>query len=503
MPQFGRCLRALALVAVAVLMPHVSYVPDTIAAPGGGHSAHPRRPLEPLSEPGAHLGEKHVGEWNADHARAIEKERNELYGDVVTSPYNEKQASNKEFLNFRGRAKDVLSMRTWSSSAPGRKFFVSPSSDGKYIYVALSGLIMTRDAMVWSLFAVLDMPKTEWSVTNEIANGFSATPVQSMGFKSAPRGPTVLNSSSTSDVLRDSQISANVIFDEAFLNSPNLPAEFRTRDELLLAPARPPPPTYQAKRFSRENMPDKWFARISGCCLFGGIPPDGGSLDALKRAKFNREELHVINLFDNSDVTLGFTKIANRIGGLSIADPNKLSGDGRKKMERILSKARGQSVVIVGHVEGPGNNTFVTTDSKNTEIFRISIAELESMANEFDVSLLLLGCNTEVALKDTVGPHAGTLSTVHARRVVEQLTRALDTATDWEELLTSISAPDIPVVASKQLLSIGRTFTFNKARNSVKGEAEVYVEVKRPGTTIIAHFGTVWIRFKCTAFRIC
>lgn len=355
-------------------------------------------------------------------------------------------------------------------------FFVSVSPLGS-VYVAVDGKVNSHYVLTRQFF-VLDFPSPGWSATDTIKKELGAS----------------------LDQETDRRLTSHIIFDEALLlDSFSAPAEFERSEELTFASKDPPPEAYQAKHFGSGDKSKKWFARMQGCCLYTGIPPGEATLKRLKETPFHKKEIHVINLFDNSGVTEGFKRIASKIGMYSISAPKDLGGDGLARLKRIFVQAKGQSIVIVGHVEGSKSDTFVTTDSENRELFRFKISELEVIADQTDVNLLLLGCSTEAALSDGSGARVSTLTPIDALRVVEQFTASLGSASNWAELLTNLSAPDLPLVASSGLLK--RPFIpFGKG---VEGEVEIYRAVEEDREKMPWRIGTIWFRFRCALFRIC
>lgn len=62
-----------------------------------------------------------------------------------------------------------------------------------------------------------------------------------------------------------------------------------------------------------------------------------------------------------------------------------------EKFKGILLNNKDKRVIILGHIE---DGHFVTLDKDGTEIFNISIEEIQQIQEENDLSILLLGCNS-------------------------------------------------------------------------------------------------------------
>lgn len=370
---------------------------------------------------------------------------------------------------------------TMASELAKTRFFISPTENGKYLFIATDSNLFSSDPMSDGSggnighFYIVTRPEGEWSLSKLFAD-------------------TTLKSGSERTTLNE-QLASSTIYDDRLLDKEWLPDELTARTEGTFSSKSPPPLMYRAKRFQSESSA-KWYARTRGCCLYSGRPPDTASIRILQAQRFDRKEVHIVNLYDSSLVRGGLKKVARYGGKHSVTDPQFFSQNSAAKLAKIIKKAAGQTVLLVGHVDA--KDAFVTEDAGGRELFRIPIKDVEVMAEQANVNLILMGCKTELAMnKPERG--VGTVTLISARRVVDQLSKSILHSENWAEFLSSMAAPDLPLVAGPKLLQV------DASTGNANGKLDfVRTSLESDGSShphkVVA---TLWIRFKCKVLRQC
>jgi hypothetical protein len=148
-------------------------------------------------------------------------------------------------------------------------------------------------------------------------------------------------------------------------------------------------------------------------------------------------------------------------------------------------------------VRGKTGNLFVSRDSQNRELFRISITELEEIAERTGVNLLLLGCTTQPGLTHGVQRHVGIPVDIDALRVAEQLTSAIGNAVNWADFLEKLSAPDLPLIAGKDFLA-------SEGSSNVSADAIIVrKDGADNGSEHLRLIARLWFRFRCGYLSVC
>jgi hypothetical protein len=103
---------------------------------------------------------------------------------------------------------------------------------------------------------------------------------------------------------------------------------------------------------------------------------------------------------------------------------------------RHLERVSGKIALVLGHVEG---EELVLRRARGEAALRFGIADLQALAAERDVSLLVLGCETARL------PVSGFEGVAHSLDVARQLETALQ-ATTYADFLGALGSADVPLV---------------------------------------------------------
>ena len=391
---------------------------------------------------------------------------------------------NYEWLGIQPTKKDEANFQSFRLSAyanlnvqeTASKINLAFSPDGSFIYLAIFTSRLSKP-----LYFARQFTKGQDFSLNEFMHGALHPEAKYIAeeINSAIKG-----------MIDDSK--HRVTVDEVILEHTERFAELQQLQEIDVASSKPPPLLYRAHRFRMNSSPpNRWFARIKGCCLYAGIPPKISSIHNMEKIKFKETDLRVVNLFESSAVTSKLKQAATHGLESIILSPTELnSSNSKEQIESIFQKSERKTVAIIGHIEGL--NTFVAHSADGQEILSVSVPEIQAMADKYQVNLLLLGCYTESAIRSNNGSYLGTLSEIRASRAVEQLTHAAKQANTWADFFQLLSAADLPLVVSNDFMMQSA----NKAKKeSVQGDLNI-VQVSKP-TEISLQVGRVWFNIQC------
>jgi hypothetical protein len=109
-----------------------------------------------------------------------------------------------------------------------------------------------------------------------------------------------------------------------------------------------------------------------------------------------------------------------------------------RELESAFAVRRGKTIAIVGHYE---NETFFIRSNGRTT-GAIPRSTLLAWAAKYDVSLLLLGCETVNGVADS---KAQTVTPINSVEMAHALIRASD-ANNWAEFFSSLSSKEAPIL---------------------------------------------------------
>lgn len=207
-----------------------------------------------------------------------------------------------------------------------------------------------------------------------------------------------------------------------------------------------------------QKPPPSAISKIAGCCLYGRPPHLSAWLSQTLRArKFDPSEAKIASLVIDNATESAFAQssVANKARYSQDAKAIKSTED----IKRMFEDSRGKTLFLLGHVEG---TDYVIRSPSNQVQFRMSVVEIRALARTYDILLVDIGCKTtEAVAEESMG--FGVMTKYNTVEAVRSIDRALKSAKNLEEVLTSVSSPDLRIV-------IDQTLVRNKiARGSVYG----------------------------------
>jgi len=446
----------------------------------------------------------------------------------------DEDAAAREKFRLRDTPRDV-------HDEPKFNLIIGASRDGKYLYLAQGP----------HKFWVTPSPTGNWTVSAVLARVGDAGPATGNGsFGRLGDHPppevraggesTIENNEIPAIALTDSifgkKLSKHdatvakffqksgpaVVFDDTVLNLETLPSEMQSGEATFLS-RNPPPPVYDGASRSQFEKPSSrkprsgsrmtiqefnlqedwnpvhrdWYARMLGCCFYDRIPPDGFFINWLEKRPFDKKNVHLINFRENENVENSIRDLATDAGKSSVWNPRLFAKNPMAALQKIFSAARGQTAVVVGHVDE--NRVFVSDGDYGKVRFKVSIDELMAMASQEKVRLVLLGCQTAGAEGGSQGRHVLTLTDIDERLVIQQLSKALNGAKNWADFFSNLAAPNMPLVAS------GSDFDYSSDSLYIEHEIKIFKLVsaaKKHGQATYRHIATLWLRL-CVLTSAC
>ncbi|MBB5400552.1 hypothetical protein [Paraburkholderia youngii] len=449
------CLRLVACLSV-VLLALGSSTPSAFEAkkPAAEES-------NPLAKPSGHGGLEND----------ILQRQHRIDETMVLGGADDKQiAGTPDFKTFVDSANRAF--KPYAEERP--RFYAGASGDGKYVYLASSNPVFTTYKHEWDSpdlkvtksagrYLIFPVPDEAWSLKEKLASAelFTHRDTSGPGAVYLTDDFRVITKDQKYDAANidsahllkylQGNLPTLTIYDEQILNIKSLPREILESDGVKVNYSDPPPTFYFAYKLSSKTGPPQWYAKLSGCCFYGARPPVFDTFDTLRKSGINKQKVHLVNFFFNTFAKSTIEELAHLSGTNTVTDAAFFGSNTSQKLNAILSASKDEVVLVAGHVEGEKNDTFVAYDDNGAIVFRVEIKELQQLADKFHVSLILVGCRTVSAVHGDANNIVGTLDEISTRRAMEQLNKALTTAGNWGEFFERLAAPDLVLVASKNI----------------------------------------------------
>jgi hypothetical protein len=157
---------------------------------------------------------------------------------------------------------------------------------------------------------------------------------------------------------------------------------------------------------------------------------------ATLQQNINQSDLKLISLIDKSQFNkeiMSIEEIAKK-NSLSYYSFNEVKSH---NIKAIFSESQNKNVIIVGHVE---SKEFIVEGFGDKILGRYKIEELENLAKETNVGLILLGCGTSNVSKVT-----GLKSTLYLETLSKKLVEALN-KNSYQDFLSTIGSQENPLI---------------------------------------------------------
>lgn len=242
-------------------------------------------------------------------------------------------------------------------------------------------------------------------------------------------------------------------------------------------------PTFTSGIVIRTDTPPPIAAQLlSGCCLFGrpvGIDAQRAR-DALAQVQLRADELALISLVRDSATREAISRTSLH----AATDPASPRGfTNVSELRPIFQAQRGKQIMVLGHVEG---TDFVTRDGRGDELARFPVLDLRNLAEEFNVLLIEMGCNTAGVEAHSQAGGIGVASRLNTVDAISRISDALSSPElTLEQFLQKVSYVDMHVVVDASAIDryyILQARYFHRADRSQKSTivARINVTIGRP-----------------------
>jgi hypothetical protein len=192
---------------------------------------------------------------------------------------------------------------------------------------------------------------------------------------------------------------------------------------------------------NRKSPPPILLSKVQGCCVYG-IPPHLAPRyqQELEKRPFEQENVRFLSLIRDSGTETAIDRTSN-LKSVRLGEPGQHIED-LSQIEAAFQSARGKTVMMVSHVEG---ERFVTRDPAGNVTVDIPIASVRSLAAEYNVTLVDLGCQTAQQIStDSLG--FGVMTKFNTVAAVESLERALSRSSNYSEFFNNLTSENLKVV---------------------------------------------------------
>ena len=190
-----------------------------------------------------------------------------------------------------------------------------------------------------------------------------------------------------------------------------------------------------------DEPPPVLTERLNGCCL-DGLPPGRGEAIVRRLAKhsISIEQTRLLSLVIDSgtDNVINKSPFLKRI----TVDMRGGRGDWSVRLEEIMAKSRGKTLLILSHV---ANGSVVIEDAGGKAVFSMSLADLQNSAHKNNVNMVLFGCETTKLFSKT-SAQIGIAGKYNTAFAAKRIAAALESSKNAFEFLSSVSTEGLSVV---------------------------------------------------------
>lgn len=192
------------------------------------------------------------------------------------------------------------------------------------------------------------------------------------------------------------------------------------------------------------------MAKLLGCCVFVRPPALVSAFAKMLRSKvFSAERVRIAVMVRDTatkDVVMR-DALLGKSGRVEFVPGEPFSGE--KWLTEQMENARGQTLLLLGHVEG---SNFVIRSPANEELGRVSMARANELAVRHSVTLFNLGCRTADHLSSMSGIGvANTFNSVHMVKTIAAALRAKPSTIAG--FLEKLGTPEANIVLPAHLLA--------------------------------------------------
>ena len=179
---------------------------------------------------------------------------------------------------------------------------------------------------------------------------------------------------------------------------------------------------------------------IKGCCLHGQ-PPGGGEaiLSRLRVHALNAENTKIGSLVIDSS-TSSYLRRSKILSSMRLTWKSQDSWDVR--LRGMIEKSRGANFILISHIV---NSRVTVEDASGKELYSVALDDVQKMAEESDVNLILIGCETATDLQKS-GLNIGVIGKYNTLDAAKRIETSIQQSNNAEEFLSRLASEDVKIV---------------------------------------------------------
>ena len=235
------------------------------------------------------------------------------------------------------------------------------------------------------------------------------------------------------------------------------PFELSTAKSIKLAHDGGPIAMGEVEIANLNRPPAALIETIAGCCLKGRPAGRGAAISrSLSRINFHANDTALLSLVVDSatTATIGNSAI---LSSAARRGKNEISSDWAGKIAASLQANARKTLVLLTHVS---KGHVVVEDLAGNAQFSIKIDDLHKMAQEAEVNLVLVGCDT-LKQAESHNNLIGVVGKYNTQHAANQLNFALQNSKTALDFLTNMSSEHLQIVTQEGSWSqnaVGATF---------------------------------------------
>lgn len=235
------------------------------------------------------------------------------------------------------------------------------------------------------------------------------------------------------------------------------PFDLSTAKSIMLAHDDGPIAMGKVEIANINRPPPALIEAIAGCCLKGRPAGRGAAISrSLARINFHADDIALLSLVVDSATTAAIGE-SSILSSAAKRGKNDASSNWEGKIAASLQDNNGKTLVMLTHVS---KGDVVIEGASGISEYSVKIDDLHRMAQDSNVNLVLVGCDT-LSQADLHRGMIGIVGKYNTHHAVRQLDFAIKNSKSALEFLTNMSSENLQIVTQEGSWSqnaVGATF---------------------------------------------
>jgi hypothetical protein len=251
------------------------------------------------------------------------------------------------------------------------------------------------------------------------------------------------------NTVQKSIASAEIFIDPAALDADGRPpidlsgaTDIRLANDRQSLPAAGP-----IELLELSNPPPGLMERLSGCC-FNGLPPGHAAeiRKQLSKQPVTEDNAVLLPLVADSG-TLNIVKGSKILKRASERVKSNAGESWNAQIDKAMRAAKGRTLILLSHIV---DGAAVVEDATGATLFSTPVEQLQTVADQNQVNLILFGCETAASLNKQ-SLQVGVIGKYNTATAAKRIETALESSKDANEFLSKVAAEDLIIVAKPRL----------------------------------------------------